>query len=130
MPRPLLAPTGIAGTHSMADLLVDTDVLIDHLRGAAELKRPERRSIACSVITRAELLAGPEGEEAAVRRLLSSLREIAVSPEIADAAGLIRRQTGIATPDALIAATALASGLDLMSRNRKHFERVAGLRLV
>ena len=64
-----------------------------------------------------------------MRQLLASLGEIPVTPEIADAAGLIRRATGIATPDALIAATALSAGLDLKSRNRKHFERVKGLRL-
>ena len=41
----------------MADLLVDTDVCIDHLNGAVRL--PARRArLAVSVITRAELLAG------------------------------------------------------------------------
>lgn len=114
----------------MADLLVDTDVLIDHLRGAVELERPARSSIACSVITRSELLAGPERQEGPVRRLLASLGELPVTAEIADAAGLIRRETGIATPDALIAATAISTGLHLKTRNRKDFERVAGLILV
>lgn len=113
----------------MADMLVDTGVLVDHLRGAVELERPPSGSISCSVITRTELLAGPQGQEAAVRQLLASLDEIPVSSEIAGAAGLIRRESGIATPDALIAATALSAGLELKSRNRKHFERVAGLRL-
>ena len=45
-------------------------------------------------------------------------------------AGLTRRDTGIATPDALIAATALMHGIPLMTRNRRHFDRVAGLRVV
>lgn len=113
----------------MADLLVDTDVLIDHLRGTVELRRPARASIHCSVVTRSELLAGPEEQEPAVRRLLASLLEVPVSPAIADAAGLIRRDAGIAIPDALIAATALSLNLELRSRNRRDFERVAGLRL-
>lgn len=32
--------------------------------------------------------------------------------------------------DLLIAATALASGLTLVTRNKKHFERIEGLRLL
>lgn len=114
----------------MADLLVDTDVVIDHLRGEVELRRPPGAQLHCSVITRGELLAGPESQEQpAVRQLLGSLREIPVSATIADAAGLIRRETGIGLPDALIAATALSADLELRTRNRKDFERVHGLRL-
>lgn len=113
----------------MADLLVDTDVLIDHLRGAVRFERPDGRSVSCSVVTRSELLAGPETQEIPVRRLLASLIEIPVSPEIADAAGLIRRETALAIPDCLIAATALSEGLELRSRNRRHFARVRGLRV-
>jgi len=41
----------------VAELLVDTDVFIDHLRGAAELKAGRNR-LHYSVITRAELFAG------------------------------------------------------------------------
>ncbi len=81
------------------------------------------------MITRSELLAGPLEQEPAVRRLLASLRELPVSSQIADAAGLIRRETGIAIPDALIAATALVGDLELRSRNRRDFNRVDGLRL-
>jgi predicted nucleic acid-binding protein len=113
----------------MSDLLVDTDVLIDHLRGAARLERPRGAAIWCSVITRGELLAGPAAQEPAVRRLLASLRSIPVTAEIADAAGLIRRETGIPIPDAMIASTALSADLELRTRNRRHFERVDGLRL-
>jgi hypothetical protein len=36
---------------SVADLLVDTDIFIDHLRGAAELK-PGRHRLHYSVVTR------------------------------------------------------------------------------
>ena len=41
----------------MADILVDTDIFIDHLRGSAELK-PGRNRLHYSVVTRAELFAG------------------------------------------------------------------------
>ncbi|MEZ5249024.1 MAG: hypothetical protein R2713_07370 [Ilumatobacteraceae bacterium] len=42
---------------SVADLLVDTDVFVDHLRGAAKLV-PGRHRLHYSVVTRAELFAG------------------------------------------------------------------------
>ncbi|MBA2522545.1 MAG: type II toxin-antitoxin system VapC family toxin [Solirubrobacterales bacterium] len=125
----IVARSPIIDSADSVNLLVDTDVLIDHLRGAVELKRPTGASISYSVITRSELLAGPLEQEPAVRRLLASLRELPVSSQIADAAGLIRRETGIAIPDALIAATALVGDLELRSRNRRDFNRVDGLRL-
>jgi predicted nucleic acid-binding protein len=41
----------------VADLLLNTDIFVDHLRGARELD-PRNHRVHCSVITRAELLAG------------------------------------------------------------------------
>ena len=111
----------------MADLLVDTDVFIDHLRGAQELKLGRHR-VHYSVITRCELLSGTVGS-ALVQRLLDPFRELAVDRDVAERAGRIRRETGIATPDALIAATAVEHGLTLITRNRKHFAPVKQLRV-
>ena len=111
----------------MADLLVDTDVFIDHLRGARAL-RAGRHRVHYSVITRCELLSGAVGS-ALVQRLLDPFRELAVGRSVAERAGRIRREMGIATPDALIAATAIEYDLTLVTRNRKHFEPVKQLRL-
>jgi predicted nucleic acid-binding protein len=111
----------------VADVLVDTDVFIDHLRGAAELK-PGRHRLYYSVITRAELFAGSSATDIAAQ-LLGPLREVVVDRAIADRAGRVRRETGIRLPDALIAATALERKLELASRNSRDFERVRGLRL-
>ena len=109
----------------MADLLVDTDVFIGHLRGARALK-PGRNRVHYSVITRCELLSGAVGS-ALVQRLLDPFRELAVGRSVAERAGRIRRETGIAAPDALIAATAIEYDLALVTRNRKHFEPVKQL---
>ena len=111
----------------VADLLVDTDVFIDHLRGAREL-RPGRNRLHYSVITRCELLSGVVGS-ALVQQLLEPFRELAVDRHVAERAGRIRRESGIATPDALIAATAIENGLMLVTRNRRHFELVRQLRI-
>ena len=50
-----------------------------------------------------------------------------VEPAITDHAILIRRETKIMLPDAVIAATALIRNLTVVSRNQKGFGRVEGL---
>lgn len=111
----------------MADVLIDTDVFIDHLRGAAEIK-PGRHRLHYSVITRAELFAGTTGTDLAAR-VLAPFREIPVDRPIAERAGWIRREVGLRMPDALIAATALERKLSLATRKKKHFDQVRGLRM-
>jgi toxin FitB len=111
----------------VADLLIDTDVFVDHLRGAAELKTGRHR-LHYSAITRAELFAGNSASNLTVR-LLAPFREIPVDRAVAERAGRIRRETGIRLPDALIAASALERHLTLTTRNRRDFETVPGLRI-
>jgi predicted nucleic acid-binding protein len=110
----------------VAELLVDTDVCIDHLEGVRRL--PRRGRPGYSVITRAELLAGRPEHEPAVRRLLAGMDELVVDRRVADRAGEIRR-LGVRMPDALIAATALVHQLTLVTRNVGDFRRIPGLRV-
>ena len=111
----------------MADLLVDTDVFVDHLRGAREL-RTGRHRIHYSVITRAELFAGNTATNLSAQ-LLAPFRELPVDRDVAERAGRVRREAGIPMPDALIAATALEHDLGIATRNGKHFRAVRGLRV-
>lgn len=111
----------------MADFLVDTDVFVDHLRGARELD-PKSHRVHYSVVTRAELFAGSTATEI-VSILLAPFRELEVGRKIAERAGRLRRESGIRLPDALIAATAVEHGLSLFTRNRTDFEGVRGLRV-
>lgn len=114
-------------------VLIDTSVLIDHLRGdhaaqraLAEAARQGERLV-CSVVTRVEVLAGMwPSEETATRRLLDALDWLPVDEETAERAGLLanrylRSHPGVDPVDFIIAAT--ADGLDaaLWSRNVKHF---------
>jgi predicted nucleic acid-binding protein len=111
----------------MADVLIDTDIFIDHIRGSRLLPvRPGETWY--SVITRAELFAG-RTKETEVRRLLTAAREIPVESSIAERAGRLVRDAGLDLADALIAATALEHRLTLVTRNRRDFERVRGLKL-
>lgn len=111
----------------MADTLVDTDIFIDHLRGATELKAGRHR-LHYSVVTRSELFAGNSGTDL-VSQLLAPFREITVDRSVAERAGRVAREFHLRLPDALIAATALENRLTLTTRNRKDFERVRGLRI-
>lgn len=106
-----------------AQALVDSDVVIDHLRGARRL--PEV-PLAYSVITRCELFAGRDDPQR-LRRVLAPLRELALDSAIAERGGELKRALGVSTPDALIAATALAHDLPLVTRNVRHFQPVPGL---
>jgi predicted nucleic acid-binding protein len=107
--------------------LVDTDVLVDHLRARSRLTTG--RGFAYSVISRFELFAGHPADVAAVNDLLDLHVEVPVDRAIAERAGAIRRDVRLEVADSLIAATALVHDLELVTRNRKDFERVRGLRM-
>lgn len=113
----------------MADLLVDTDVFIDHLRGARRLSTGLRGRVHYSVITRCELLSASKADDDLVAALLAPFAEIDVGRAIAERAGRLRRHLSIRTPDALLAATALEHRLVLVTRNRNDFAVVPGLKL-
>jgi predicted nucleic acid-binding protein len=110
--------------------MIDTDVLVEYLRGNQEtvayLESLERRP-ATSVICMAELIAGArdEDENDAIEQFLLAFDVLQVDMEIARIGGTYRKRyskshgTGLA--DALIAATAIISGLKLVTFNIKHF---------
>lgn len=81
------------------------------------------------MVTRCELFAGRSTDEPSLRETLNQVDELPVGRTIAESAGRIRRTLQLDIADALIAATALEHDLPLMTRNRRHFERVAGLQL-
>ncbi len=112
--------------------LLDSDILIDFLRGQAaagslmERLRGADEVPLISTISVAEVLAGARrGEEGATERLLSVLGKVPVSDSIARSAGAFlrtyRRSHGLELGDALVAATALAAGATLFTRNVKHY---------
>ncbi|MEX0927892.1 MAG: type II toxin-antitoxin system VapC family toxin [Balneolales bacterium] len=113
--------------------LIDTDVIIDFLRGSQEadkfmlgLKPP----FYLSSITVAELFAGVQGkeEELVLEDFIYSFNILEVTKSIAVLGGLIRNKygkshgTGLA--DALIAATAKTHETTLITLNKKHFPMV------
>lgn len=111
-------------------LLVDTDVLIDFLRGRQEavaFLEGVTAPLLISAMTVAELLVGTRNdeEEEATVTFLTAFELIPVDAEIAVAGGRLRARygpshgTGLA--DALIAASAEVRGARLVTRSRRHF---------
>jgi hypothetical protein len=111
----------------VADLLVDTDIFVDHLRGATQLVAGRHR-LHYSVVTRAELVAGNSATHV-IDTLLAPFRELVIDRNVAQRAGRIRRESGTRLPDALIAATALEHNLGLVTRNVSDFANIRQLRL-
>jgi predicted nucleic acid-binding protein len=121
-------------------ILVDTDVLIAHLRGlpaAASWLSSARRStgpLAVSAITVTEITGGMRSAgRASVWRLLPSMRTQDVNELVARRAGELMRQyrrlhSGIGLGDYLIAATADVRGFELATLNLRHFPMFDDLR--
>ncbi|MDD5674150.1 MAG: type II toxin-antitoxin system VapC family toxin [Chitinivibrionales bacterium] len=118
-------------------ILIDTDVLIDFLRGhkpAKDLFTATSDSICFSSITVAEIYSGikDSGEEAEVERLFSVFPILPTTKEIARLAGRFVRQYGkshaVEIPDALIAATCSFNQTDLQTLNIKHYPMFQNLR--
>jgi predicted nucleic acid-binding protein len=117
----------------MSDFLVDSDILIQAFRrkqGRWELLRDlvsGGATLACSVVTLAELYAGMRPHERErTEELLAEFDHYEVTREIARYAGSLKNewtQKGhlLTLPDMFIAATAISTKRTLITGNRKHF---------
>jgi tRNA(fMet)-specific endonuclease VapC len=125
-------------------VLIDTDLLVAQERDGAAIETlagDEERAI--SVITVSELLHGvhrARGARRARRRafvehLLAQLEAVPITEQVARVhaeiwAQLAGRGAVIGSHDLWIAATALAHGFGLATRNDRDFGRVPGLRVL
>jgi hypothetical protein len=121
-------------------ILVDSDVLIAHLRGVGAARdwmlraRRDQGRLAASVVSVAEVGGGMRSREGAeVTRLLASLQIWPVDERVAWSAAELMRDhraahSGIGPGDYLVAATALVGGMELATLNVRHFPMFQGLR--
>lgn len=118
-------------------MLIDTDVMIDFLRGnpkaIALLKKHSCQMILSSIVV-AELYAGVKSEKELhiLDNLVSLFRVVPISPSLARAGGLYKRDYakshGVGLADAIIAATAQAENARLITLNTKHYPMIKGLK--
>lgn len=118
-------------------ILLDTDVLVDFLRGhskAVALVNTYLDRIILSAIVVAELYAGVKDkeEQTALDSFVSLFRIVPVGSKIAKAGGLYKRDYGkshgIGLADAILAATAEAENAAFKTLNTKHYPMLKGLK--
>lgn len=116
----------------MPDYLLDSNVLIQHLRGHAATTDLLTRlsldgTLGIAAISRTEIIAEMrDHEREATLRFLNALALYPLDGAVADGAGdIIRRSRAggltVDIPDAIIAATAITHDLSLLTYNRRHF---------
>lgn len=120
-------------------VLIDTPILVDHLRGDERAVGLMRSLLAdggqawAATPTRTEILAGIRpAEHEPMMRLFELLEWIDIDAAVADAAGELARRyrrshSGIDTTDYLIAAAAQSIGARLLTLDVRHFPMFDGL---
>jgi tRNA(fMet)-specific endonuclease VapC len=122
-------------------IVADSDVLIDFLRGRGEGARRvaaelQTRSFATTSITAFEIRSGARTarQKKAIDTLLDAMTVLSFGADESRIAADIRQQVEtrgqpIGMADYMIAAVCIATDSVLLTRNRKHFERIDGLKL-
>ena len=119
-------------------LLIDTDILIDSVKGiraARDLFRTKEIELFCSVLSKKELLSKGglrESERKRIMSLLSKIKVLRIDNDISKKYLSLVKKYG-EKPDALvdyiIAATAWSKRLPLLTRNKKHFAYIQEITL-
>lgn len=124
--------------------LLDTNVIVEHLRGKRKIEALLiKKGSAISVITQAELYYGVHKSKKLtqnlrkIKQMLENLRIgiIHFNEDILNIYGNLKVRLEIKGQrldefDLLIAATALSANLTLVTKNKKHFQRIPQLRLL
>lgn len=130
----------------MENIIVDTDILIDLIRDipqiVAEIKKLETENKLCTTdINAFELYWGAykskqhEKELTSVKRVLNTLFIASTSEDSMEVAAKIitdLEKSGSIIPlrDLFIGAICLTNSFKLLTRNKKHYENIEGLKLL
>lgn len=119
-------------------LVLDTSILIDHLRGGDKWqqilsKLDKNTEVFIPTIVFFELYSGKSsadvGTSRKIRNLVKHFQRIELSENISEKAGQIYRDitSDLEVPDYIVAASALDIGGTVITLNDKHFHKIPGL---
>lgn len=125
-------------------VILDTSIVIDHLRQPKEKESPlvkiakqrQKETLALSMVSIQELYGGRSTkDEEKEQYLLATIAPLKILPytyEVAQLSGEIARdlKRPIELADAAIAATAIVNGAELFTLNKRDFEGINGLEFV
>ncbi len=122
-------------------IIVDTDILIDIARGTKKTasflnKKKEQTDIAISSVTEMEMLVGCRNktELSHLDKFLTDYKRIKINAHISDEAVKLLRHFrlshGLLIADALIAATAIVTKAEFITKNYKDYQFIPGLKVV
>ncbi len=124
----------------MVKILLDSSILIDFLR----LKNKETHlfklaggnyQLYASIITHTELFSGKSvwekrGAYSEIKDLFFRITILPLTEEISEKSGEIKAKFDLNIADAIIAATAILTNLELATLNLKDFEMIKGLKIL
>ena len=115
--------------NGIADYLVDTNILIYYLNGdetVIDWIQEHKNNISISIIASLEVLSYPYTieEDIIVRRFLNAFHLFELDQVVFEKTIQLRRDYKIKLPDAIIAATAKAYNLTLVTRNIPDFSKI------
>lgn len=120
----------------MNRILLDTNVLVVSWRNSdVRLPQPNNVSKCINSVTYIEFLQGAnKRQRPKAKRFLGDYEHVRLDANICDMAiDLIEKYShsdGLRLADALIAATCLVLDMDLLTFNRRHFRKIADLKLI
>lgn len=123
----------------MKKVVVDTDIIIDHLRQPRKktlfkkLIKDRTLKVILPAVCLTELYIGKSAarpkEENRLKRVINKTKLALADKNISKRAGvLIRRYPNLYLADALVAATALEESASLCTFNKSHFENISSLK--
>lgn len=122
----------------MEQYLIDTNVISDYFSASLPLSGLQFMDLVIdgvpnlSVISQIELLCWrtDAAKEQRVKDFIADSTIFDITPDVITHCVNIRRNKKVKTPDAIIAASALAHGFTLITRNEKDYNSIKGLKIV
>jgi len=122
----------------MEQYLIDTNIISDYFSASFPMRGLQFMDYVIdeipniSVISQIELLSWKTdiGKEQQVKDFISDSVILNISKDVITYCVNIRRSKKIKTPDAIIAATAIAQNYTLITNNEKDFINITGLKII